>query len=179
LPRFHSLFGSGEGWGLSFSYAEQPYPGGLAQAFIIGLTFVGDASVCLILGNNIFYGHGLQNLLEQASRRESGATVFAYHGKDPQRYGIVEFDPTGRAVSLDEKPKRPKSNYAVTGLYFYDSQVLDIAANLKPSARGELEIRPSASWPACASSSSRSSVINEAPDRRAGLDYHLVQDSFL
>ncbi len=140
LPRFRSLLGDGQSWGLSLRYAEQPQPGGLAQAFLIGREFVGSSPVCLILGDNLFYGHGLQGLLEQASQRTCGATVFAYYVRDPQRYGIIEFDAQGRAVSLEEKPSRPKSNYAVTGLYFYDNSVLEIAASLKPSARGELEI---------------------------------------
>jgi glucose-1-phosphate thymidylyltransferase len=140
LPRFQALLGDGKKWGISLSYAEQPHPGGLAQAFLIGRGFVGASPVCLILGDNIFYGHGLQGLLDQGRRRESGATVFAYYVRDPQRYGIVEFDPQGHAVSLEEKPSRPKSNYAVTGLYFYDNSVLDISAHLQPSARGELEI---------------------------------------
>jgi glucose-1-phosphate thymidylyltransferase len=140
LPRFQSLLGDGKSWGISLSYAEQPHPGGLAQAFIIGRAFVGSSPVCLILGDNIFYGHGLQQSLEQARRRESGATVFAYYVRDPERYGIVEFDAQGRAIGLEEKPRQPKSNYAVTGLYFYDRSVVDIAASLTPSARGELEI---------------------------------------
>jgi glucose-1-phosphate thymidylyltransferase len=140
LPRFEALLGDGRRWGIRLSYAAQPHPGGLAQAFLIGREFVGSAPVCLILGDNIFYGQGLQDLLETARRREAGATVFANHVRDPERYGVVEFDGQGRAVSLEEKPSRPKSSYAVTGLYFYDNTVLDIAAGLRPSARGELEI---------------------------------------
>jgi glucose-1-phosphate thymidylyltransferase len=125
---------------MNFHYAEQPRPEGLAQAFIIGKSFIGDDNVCLVLGDNIFYGHGLPEKLMRAKNRENGATVFGYWVKDPQRYGVVGFDDTGRAVSIEEKPQKPKSNYAVTGLYFFDNQVVDIAANLKPSPRGELEI---------------------------------------
>jgi glucose-1-phosphate thymidylyltransferase len=139
-PRFQQLLGDGSDWGLNLQYAVQPSPDGLAQAFIIGKDFIGNAPSALVLGDNIFYGHDLQTQLEQATERNQGATVFAYHVQDPERYGVVAFDKQGRATSLEEKPVIPKSNYAVTGLYFYDNQVADFAANLKPSVRGELEI---------------------------------------
>ncbi len=139
-PRFEQLLGDGSRWGLNLSYAVQPSPDGLAQAFIIGREFVGKDPVALVLGDNIFYGHEFGNDLQAASKQIDGATVFAYPVHDPERYGVVEFDAQGRAISLEEKPKAPKSRYAVTGLYFYDNQVLDIAAGLKPSPRGELEI---------------------------------------
>jgi glucose-1-phosphate thymidylyltransferase len=140
LPRFEQLLGDGAQWGLNLEYAVQPTPGGLAQAFIIGRQFVGSGSVALILGDNIFYGHGFGSALREAASREEGATVFGYYVRDPERYGVVEFEEGYRVVGLEEKPEKPRSHYAVTGLYFYDNQVLDIAANLTPSARGELEI---------------------------------------
>lgn len=139
-PRFAQLLGDGSSWGLNLRYAVQPSPDGLAQAFIIGREFIGNDPSALVLGDNIFYGHDFQNQLRRAGQRAEGASVFAYHVRDPERYGVVEFDKAGRAISLEEKPLVPKSNYAVTGLYFYDNDVLDIAANLKPSPRGELEI---------------------------------------
>lgn len=139
-PRFEQLLGDGAQWGLNLQYAVQPSPDGLAQAFIIGADFIGDAPCALILGDNIFFGHGLPKELAKAHTQAGGATVFAYHVQDPERYGVVEFNDHGQALSLEEKPARPKSNYAVTGLYFYDNKVVDIARGLSPSARGELEI---------------------------------------
>ncbi len=139
-PRFEQLLGDGSSWGLNLQFAVQPSPDGLAQAFIIGKDFIGNKPSALVLGDNIFYGHDLNTLLERSMVRDQGATVFAYHVHDPERYGVVAFDSQGQATSLEEKPSKPKSNYAVTGLYFYDNQVVDIAADLKPSPRGELEI---------------------------------------
>ncbi|OYV29807.1 MAG: glucose-1-phosphate thymidylyltransferase [Thiomonas sp. 20-64-9] len=139
-PRFAQLLGDGSQWGLSLQYAVQPSPDGLAQAFIIGRDFIGHAPSALVLGDNLFWGHDLQASLKEAHAQTQGATVYAYHVHDPERYGVVEFDATGRAISIEEKPAKPKSSYAVTGLYFYDRQVCDIAAHLKPSPRGELEI---------------------------------------
>jgi glucose-1-phosphate thymidylyltransferase len=140
LPLFRDLLGDGSQWGLSFDYAEQPRPEGIAQAFLIGREFVGRDQICLILGDNIFYGHGLPDKLRLAAAQKEGATIFGYWVKNPERYGVVTFDSKGGAVDIEEKPLRPKSNYAVTGLYFYDNLVLEIAAGLEPSARGELEI---------------------------------------
>lgn len=140
LPKFQTLLGDGSQWGIQFSYVEQPRPEGLAQAFIIGKNFIGIGNVCLILGDNIFYGHGLPDILRRAIEFEKGGLVFGYWVKDPERYGVVEFDPSGKVLGIEEKPSRPKSNYAVPGLYFYDNDVVEIASSLKPSARGELEI---------------------------------------
>ncbi len=140
LPLFEELLGDGSRWGVNFSYSEQPEPKGLAEAFVIGREFIGDDSVSLVLGDNIFYRQGFGELLEDAARRTEGATVFGYYVRDPERYGVIEFDRDGTVLSIEEKPERPRSHYAITGLYFYDNDVVDIAANLEPSARGELEI---------------------------------------
>ena len=140
LPLFEALLKNGHQWGINISYKVQPYPGGLAQAFIIGRNFVGKDGVCLILGDNVFYGDSLVSLMSRACKRKKGATVFGYWVSDPKNYGVAEFNSKGKVVKVEEKPKKPKSNYAITGLYFYDNQVLDIAASLKPSKRGELEI---------------------------------------
>lgn len=139
-PRFSDLLGDGSQWGLNIQYAVQPSPDGLAQAFVIGESFIGNSPSSLVLGDNIFYGHDFAELLRNASERPDGATVFAYHVHDPERYGVAEFDPSGKVLSLEEKPAQPKSNFAVTGLYFYDNQVVEMAKHLKPSPRGELEI---------------------------------------
>lgn len=140
IGRFEQILGDGSDYGVNFQYAVQPEPGGLAQAFLIGEEFIGDDNVALVLGDNIFYGHGLTDLLINASQRKQGATVFGYYVNDPERFGVVEFDDAGKAVSIEEKPLEPKSNYAVTGLYFYDNRVVNIAKNIAPSERGELEI---------------------------------------
>lgn len=145
-PRFESLLGTGEQWGVKFSYAVQPSPDGLAQAFLIGREFIGSDSCCLVLGDNLFYGHEFADILREAATHTTGATVFAYPVHDPERYGVVEFDAQRKAISLEEKPTKPKSRYAVTGIYFYDNQVVGVAENLKPSPRGELEITDVNRW---------------------------------
>lgn len=161
-PRFEQLLGDGSQWGLNLQYAVQPRPEGLAQAFILGAAFIGASPSALVLGDNIFYGHDFFNLLNRADAQPSGATVFAYHVKEPQRYGVVAFDAAGRASSIEEKPSVPKSNYAVTGLYFYDAQVVDIARQVKPSARGELEI----------------TSVNQAYLERGQLDVQILQRGY-
>lgn len=157
-PRFAQLLGDGSQWGMNFSYAVQPAPEGLAQAFIIGADFIGNDSCSLVLGDNIFYGNGFEQLLQSAVNKEKGGTVFAYHVHDPERYGVVEFDSSGHAISVEEKPAYPKSGYAVTGLYFYDNNVVEIARSIKPSVRGELEI----------------TSVNEAYLKRGELDVQVM-----
>jgi glucose-1-phosphate thymidylyltransferase len=161
-PRFAQLLGDGSQWGMNLQYAVQPSPDGLAQAFIIGADFVGDSPSALVLGDNIYYGHDFTGLLAGANAQTAGATVFAYHVQDPERYGVVAFDAAGKAVSIEEKPKQPKSNYAVTGLYFYDPQVVDIARSIKPSARGELEI----------------TAVNDAYLQRGQLNVQIMQRGY-
>jgi glucose-1-phosphate thymidylyltransferase len=161
-PRFAQLLGDGSQWGMNLQYAVQPSPDGLAQAFIIGADFVGNSPSALVLGDNIYYGHDFTGLLAGANAQRDGATVFAYHVQDPERYGVVAFDAAGKAVSIEEKPKQPKSNYAVTGLYFYDQQVVDIARSIQPSARGELEI----------------TAVNEAYLQRGQLNVQIMQRGY-
>ena len=173
-PRFSKLLGDGSQWGIRLSYAVQPHPGGLAQAFIIGREFVGRERVALVLGDNIFHGHDLVPMLKRAAGRQAGATVFAYPVKDPERYGVVEFDERNRAISIEEKPARPKSRYAVVGLYFYDNRVLEIAAGLEPSARGELEVVPMGRGMAWLDTGTHESLLEashfiETLERRQGL----------